>query len=343
MTKISVIIPTFRRPEGLRRAVSSVLSQHGAPEFEIIVVDNAPEGGARDAIWDLPATVPVQLLHEPQPGVATARNTGWRAACAPRIAFLDDDEEAAPGWLAALDAAATALDADAVWGPIRTVLPEDANPAHADFLRSFFARTGPETVEPLSHYWGCGNSLIDRARAGLMEPPFDPAADQMGGEDDRLFSAMERRGARFGWAPGALVGEHVPASRATIRYALARSFAFGQGPSQTAADRKDLPRLAFWMGVGAAQTLVYGAATGAMWATRARRRGFMAGRTAQGLGKLIWFDAAAPKLYGAAQLAPVKTAAAQASSMISGASSSGSAAPVTSAARAGASGSTDSA
>ena len=44
MARISVVIPTFRRPDGLRCAVQSVLAQEGAPDFEVIVVDNAPEG-----------------------------------------------------------------------------------------------------------------------------------------------------------------------------------------------------------------------------------------------------------------------------------------------------------
>ncbi|RIJ43461.1 glycosyltransferase, partial [Maribellus luteus] len=56
-------------------------------------------------------------LHEPEPGVANARNAALAVAKGAMIAFLDDDEEAPPGWLAALIAAQARLGADAVFGP----------------------------------------------------------------------------------------------------------------------------------------------------------------------------------------------------------------------------------
>ncbi len=345
MTKISVIIPTFRRPDGLRRALASVLAQQSAPDFEVVVVDNAPEGGARETAGALAADPRVIFVHEPRSGVATARNAGWARARAPRIAFLDDDEEATPRWLAALDSAADVLSADAVWGPIRAVPPPEGWGAHADFLADFFGRAGPDATQTVDDYWGCGNSLIDRARGGLDAPPFDPKQDRMGGEDDVLFAAMQRRGARFGWAPDALVSEHVPTSRANLRYALARSFAFGQGPSQTAALQRAPHRVAFWMMLGAAQTLAYGAAALALWPTRSQRRGLLLGRAAQGLGKVFWIDAFAPRLYGAPQDDADQSSAQSSdqSSALSGKESSGAPAPSTSAARAGASTRTDSA
>jgi len=298
---ISVVIPTFRRPQGARRAVASALAQAGAPAFEVVVVDNAPEGGADAALAGI-QDPRLRVVAEPRPGVATARNAGWRAARAPRIAFLDDDEEAGPGWLAALARAMDALDTPVAFGPIEAVLPADAPAAHARFLETFFGREGPERDAPLGAYFGCGNSLIDRAALALDAPPFDPAHDRLGGEDDRLFSALQARGVRFGWAAAARVREHVPEERASLRYALARGFAFGQGPSQSCASASppDIPGVAYWMAVGAGQAAVYGAAAGALWLARSPRRAAMLDRCVQGLGKLFWFDAVAPRLYGRA-------------------------------------------
>lgn len=299
MARISVIIPTFRRPEGVRRAVESALAQTGAPDFEVVVVDNAPEGGAAPALSGFDDTR-LRLVSEPHPGVATARNAGWAAASAPVIAFLDDDETAGPGWLAALYDALTALDASVVFGPIKTVLPDTAPAAHRDFLDGFFARTGPESDGRLEDYFGCGNSMIDRERLALSAPPFDTQADQLGGEDDLLFASLKRRDAVFGWAAGALAYEHVPETRATLRYALARGFAYGQGPSQSCASASppEVLRLAGWMAVGAAQAVVYGVASGALWLARSERRAAMLDRCVQGLGKVFWGDTFAPRLYG---------------------------------------------
>lgn len=301
MARISVVIPTFRRPDGLRRAVESALAQEGAPDFEVIVVDNAPEGGADRALAGI-KDARLTLIAEPNPGVATARNAGWAAASAPRIAFLDDDEEALPGWLAALDTALTDLGADIVFGPIDTVLPETAPAAHRDFLKGFFARTGPAEDAVLDDYHGCGNSMIAREGLSLTAAPFDAKADQLGGEDDLLFAMLKHKGARFGWAARARVLEYVPESRARLRYALARGFAYGQGPSQSCAARTppDAPGVIGWMAVGAAQAVAYGAAAGLLWAIRSPRRATMLDRSVQGLGKVFWGDRFAPRLYGGA-------------------------------------------
>ena len=43
---VSVVIPTYKRPEGLRLAIESVIAQSHQPD-EILVVDNDPAGSAR--------------------------------------------------------------------------------------------------------------------------------------------------------------------------------------------------------------------------------------------------------------------------------------------------------
>jgi hypothetical protein len=77
---VSVIVPTLRRPEGLARAVRSVLAQTTLSDqtLEVVVVDNSPEASAQRLVQDLAgaAAVPVVYVHEPSPGVATARTHG---------------------------------------------------------------------------------------------------------------------------------------------------------------------------------------------------------------------------------------------------------------------------
>lgn len=303
MPPVSVVVPTMRRPESLERALRSVFVQT-APMASIVVVDNDPAATARETVARLTADSPCPLIyrHEPRPGVATARNAGLAQTDAPLIAFLDDDEAASPGWLAALLSALDQTKADVVFGPIAGRVPENTGWARP-YLEAFFGRAGPSTTQRIDAPWGCGNSLMVRATALPGPAPFDASADQSGGEDDALFAALKARGGTFGWAADAWVEEFAPPHRATMRYALSRAFAYGQGPSQTAAKARDWPAVARWMAVGAVQTGVWGlcalAATLIAHPSRAR----LMDRTARGLGKIFWMKGFEPHFYGARELA----------------------------------------
>lgn len=311
MADVAVIVPTLRRPEGLERALRSLFGQAGVADrvSALVVVDNDPVGSAAAMVEALRSSSPWPLtyVHAPRPGVATARNAGLAATDAPLIAFLDDDEAAAPGWLAALLKARAATGADAVFGPITGRAP-DAAPWLKPWLERFFGREGPERTQLIDQPFGCGNSLMVRATALPGPAPFDAGTDQAGGEDDALFAALASRGGRFGWAADARVEEFAPAHRATLNYALARAFAYGQGPSQTAAAAKDWPAVLRWMAIGAAQAAVWGAASAALTVIASPKRAEMYDRTARGVGKLLWMRGFEPQFYGARELARLEAA-----------------------------------
>ncbi len=309
---VAVIIPTLRRPEGLARALESLFAQTGVADRlgEIVVVDNDPAGSAAATVAGLDGRSPCPVIyrHAPVPGVATARNVGLQATDAPLIAFLDDDEVAAPDWLAQLLAAQGETGADVVFGPIR-----GRAPAAADWLKpyleDFFGRAGPTTTRLIDGPYGCGNSLMVRRTALPGSAPFDTAADQAGGEDDALFATLADRGGRFGWAAGAWVDEIAPAHRATLTYALSRAFAFGQGPSQTAAARRDWVAVVRWMLIGAVQMMLWTCAAVPYLIVRSPRRAWALDRMARGLGKLFWMKGLEPHFYGTRELARLDAAA----------------------------------
>lgn len=303
---VAVMIPTLRRPDGLRDALRSVFGQQGIGDrvSEIVVVDNDPTGSARDTIQVMQAETPWPLtyVHAPVPGVATARNAGLAATDAPLIAFLDDDEVASPGWLAALLEGQKQTGADVVFGPITGRAPT-AETWLQPYLERFFGRHGPTTTQVIDQPWGCGNALMVRATALPGPAPFNTASDQAGGEDDALFAALTARGGRFGWAADAWVEEFAPPHRATLRYALARAFAYGQGPSQTAAAARNWAGVMRWMVIGAAQAVVWGTTAVAMTIMQGPHRAEMYDRTARGAGKLFWMKGFEPHFYGARELA----------------------------------------
>jgi glycosyltransferase involved in cell wall biosynthesis len=89
---ISVVIPSYRRPALVQRAVRSALAQTFAELEVLVVLDNAdPESQAQLK------TVPdprLKVISVPEPvGGSRARNIGVRAARAEWIALLDDDDE----------------------------------------------------------------------------------------------------------------------------------------------------------------------------------------------------------------------------------------------------------
>lgn len=298
---VSVVIPTFRRPYGFVRAVRSVFAQRGSRcAIELICVDNDPEGSAGALMRTLSQEAPFtfRFAHAPQPGVANARNAAMRLVQGDAVAFLDDDEEAGPSWLGELLGVARQTGADAVFGPVEAVIP-DAIRRHRTYFERVWSRrrAGPSGL--IDRYYGMGNSLVSRAGLLTGSDPFDLSANQRGGEDDILFSRAAARGARFAWAAEARVKEFVPGERATLRYTLRRSFAYGQGPCETAwmQQPRDFAGLIRHMGVGALQLGVYAPAAALAWTIGADARAELTDRAASGLGKLLWWSP--QRFYGA--------------------------------------------
>jgi cellulose synthase/poly-beta-1,6-N-acetylglucosamine synthase-like glycosyltransferase len=300
---VSIAIPTQRRPEGLATAARSTFRQTGVDpaRLELVIVDNDAIASAEPIARRLAdeAPFPVRYVHEPAPGVANARNAALAAAKGELIAFIDDDEEAAPGWLAALIEVQARCDADVVFGPVQAVAPAQVQ-AHRLYLESFFSREGPAEAGVIAHYYGCGDSLMRRAALPHPTQPFSPDRNHTGGEDDQLFHAMHRAGARFAWSPAALVYEHPAPGRLTLRYALARAFCFGQAPTFdcVTADPPDWPGAARWMAIGAGQAGVFGLVAAAQWLLRRPDRAFTLDRAARGLGKVLFGGPFAIKFYG---------------------------------------------
>lgn len=86
---ISVIIPAFNCAPWIRDAIDSVLNQ-SIPVHEIIVVDD----GSTDDTPNVLASYgqKIQVIRQPNQGVAIARNTAIRRSTGELIAFLDADD-----------------------------------------------------------------------------------------------------------------------------------------------------------------------------------------------------------------------------------------------------------
>ncbi len=292
---LTVIVPTFNRPDSLIRAVRSLFAQTvTASGFTIVIVDNSPDASAANAVATLRNMCPVKIklvtLHEPNAGVATARNTAMSVVKTDLVAFLDDDQSAPKEWLERLVGAYRAYPAPVTFGPVVTVLHRSTKRHHA-YFRQFFARLPGHESGPITQSYGCGNALVDFAQMPGGAPWFDVAMNEIGGEDDRLFARVRKAGGVFAWAADAPVSEHPPAERVRLRYTLKRGFAYGQGPvtmALMAQPRQYLTALK-WMGVGAVKMVWYGAAWVGMSLVRHPARAFALDKAVRGFAKLCWF------------------------------------------------------
>jgi glycosyltransferase involved in cell wall biosynthesis len=106
--RLSVVIPTFHRPDLLGRCLAAVLAQTLQPHaFEVIVVDDGHDDKTRARVETLAHEHASRgyTLRYLRPadgrGPAAARNAGWRAARSELIAFTDDDTLPQRAWLEA--------------------------------------------------------------------------------------------------------------------------------------------------------------------------------------------------------------------------------------------------
>lgn len=302
MTLISIVIPTYRRPAMLQRAIRSCRSQQGveAP-FEIVVVDNDAAGSARDTVAAIAAqsAVPLRYVAEPRPGISQARNAGVANASGRYLAFLDDDEEAVPTWLASFHKALVAADADAVVGPVRPRFPAGAavdTYRHKVYTRDAAVATGTR----LRRWSGIGNTLLDKERCfGTAAEPFDPRLGLTGGEDSLFFRQLLRRGGKLVWCAEAVAWESVEADKLMPRYLLRRAFRGAQTTTYvcTAVRPPEVGRAAYFMMAGAVQVLLYAPAALALRALPGERWLPFAGKAWGALGKVLWHPKLQPRLY----------------------------------------------
>ena len=228
-----VCIPTFRRPDWLERTIRSVLAQETPFGFAVVVVDNDgadPAGAARARALLAEGGVAHRVFVETRQGNCHAINRAFTEALAayPQAEFflmIDDDEEAMPGWLAAIVDLAVREDADVVGGPVNRRF--EAPPAGAAARHPLFISIDG-TTRPVDQIHGSGNCLMRRrVFERLPSPPFDVRFNFLGGGDMEFFTRCRLAGFRTWWCEEAEIHEFVPAERITARFLMTRSIRTG--------------------------------------------------------------------------------------------------------------------
>jgi succinoglycan biosynthesis protein ExoM len=293
MIEASIVILTYRRPHGLTAALASCRAQVGvdAPT-EIIVVDNDGAGSAAAIVAAAAGCgpYPIRYLHEPQPGIAQARNAGVKAATGRFLLFLDDDEEAVPGWLAAFLATMRRTDADIAVGPVFPRFPPDAAVVDGYTRRVFTRDAGVASGTPLPRWSGIGNSILRSERCFAEPDPFDPGLALAGGEDALFLGRLRRDGRELVWCAEAAVTESVPADRLAPSYLLRRAFRGGQITTfvHAAVTPPEPVAVLRWMAIGCAQSACFGPIGFTLRLLRRPQWLPVLAKAASGLGKVFW-------------------------------------------------------
>ncbi|WP_404379856.1 glycosyltransferase family 2 protein [Caenispirillum salinarum] len=143
---VSVVVPTFNRPDLLTRCLTSIVSQD-VSDMEVLVVDDGQSAATAAAVAAF-GDARLRYLRQPENGgPARARNRGMAEARGAFIAFLDDDDEWLPGkvsrQLTAFEAAGRSValvhgGLEKV-GPTGAAIPERAT-AHGSAWRDMLLR-----------------------------------------------------------------------------------------------------------------------------------------------------------------------------------------------------------
>ncbi|PKI90851.1 glycosyltransferase family 2 protein [Actinomycetales bacterium SN12] len=227
---VAVLVATYKRPEHLRDLLHSLEIAYEVMSFDLIVIDNDPEGTGGGSCED--SALNIQYAIEPAPGIAAARNRALRLAMGKYafVAFVDDDEWVSPTWLADLVGAQSRYSADVVSGPVTPVLPSNA-PKWARWGQ-FFSRpavpSGSRTRWPATN-----NSLVRSAAiARLDKQEFAEEFSITGGSDTEFFWRLELSGATFVWCNEAEVFENVLPSRLSVKWLWRRGRRLGNVSSR---------------------------------------------------------------------------------------------------------------
>lgn len=239
MISVTVVVCTAgARPAELLRCLTSLQCQT-VPAAEILVVDNS-----RHSTVDAAAVTAygARVVRQPRGGLDVARTVAAAAATGNVVAYIDDDCEAAPDWLADVTHAFADEDIACVTG---RVVAANASLLTASWFEARFSfDRGPASIRfhrtdirpwfPVypSHL-GSGCNLAVRRETLRALGGFDVAIDMGtpvgGGGDLDLFARLLDAGFTAAYVPTALVLHHHRARRR----ALVKQF-FGYGATVTA-------------------------------------------------------------------------------------------------------------
>ncbi|MBD1822044.1 glycosyltransferase family 2 protein [Cyanobacteria bacterium FACHB-DQ100] len=160
----SVLIPSFRRPEHLRRCLLSLATQTQLPD-EVIVVWQADDTPTRNVAQSLVSSLPyvLRVLHCAEAGVVSAENLALEAASSDIILLCDDDVIAPETWVARHLSFYTDATVGAVGGSANNHYPDCSS----------FPKRSVEPIGRLTWYGKSYGNMYDQIEAWTVREAID--------------------------------------------------------------------------------------------------------------------------------------------------------------------------
>jgi len=260
MTNIVISACTYKRPDGLTALFESfkTIIIPDDVSLSIRIIDNEPQPAAKDLVTTLSKEMPFKVfyVHEPNPGIAPARNRALlEAKDDDFLIFVDDDETVSAQWVKELWSVQNANNAHFVQGPV--TLTVDAPKDEWMIKSKLFALKNFPDNAPRHEAWS-NNVMIDMDFVRDNNLAFDPSLRFDGGEDTLFFQQMSEAGAKGVFAANAIVYENQPKSRLTWRWALRRQFRNGNTRAMIAYRMNTRTRAVFKTLIRAAGCAAFG-------------------------------------------------------------------------------------
>ncbi len=230
---VSVIVPTFRRPEALKACLDSLRRlDYPSDRFEILIVDDGSPEPVRTPPG--PAQPLVRLLRqEKNRGPAVARNRAAAEAVGDILAFTDDDCRPRRGWLRALVQGLTRYPDALVGGRTQNALADnlwaEASQSLVSFLYDSFG-----TCRALRPFY-TSNNFAGRRDVFMTLGGFDETFRHSAAEDRDLSERWAAQG-DLRLVPDALVDHHHTLGG---RGFLRQHHLYGRGAVHLARRRRD--------------------------------------------------------------------------------------------------------
>ncbi|MEP5938287.1 MAG: glycosyltransferase family 2 protein [Erythrobacter sp.] len=89
--RLSLVICTRNRADRLPECLAALDALSSKGNFQLVLVDNGSTDSTRTVLDAYEADFEIETVSEPTPGLARARNAGWRASSGEVVVFTDDD------------------------------------------------------------------------------------------------------------------------------------------------------------------------------------------------------------------------------------------------------------